>query len=81
MPKLIKFETPGCRYCQMVENFLNENGVKSEKINPLENPDSAVRFDIGMSVPVTILLDDDGNELGRSNGFNTEELDNLISQL
>lgn len=81
MNKLIKFETPGCRYCQMVENYLNENGIKSEKINPLDNPDSAVKYNIGMSVPVTILVDDNDNEIARSNGFNEEELEGLIAQL
>jgi thioredoxin 1 len=78
--KLIKFEKENCAACLMVQNFLDTNDVSVEKINPFENPKLAANFMIS-SVPVTILLDDEGNELQRSRGFNPDELESIISKL
>lgn len=80
MSKIIKFEKDSCPACTMVENFLNDNGVKVEKVNPFDNPKLATKYKIS-SVPVTILLDDEGNEIERSRGFNPEELEEMISKL
>jgi thioredoxin 1 len=80
LPKLIKFEKENCPACTMVENVLNEQGVVAEKVNPFENPKLAVKFEIS-SVPVTILIDEEGNEIQRSRGFNPDELQELISKL
>lgn len=78
--KIIKFEKESCPACTMVENFLNENNINAEKINPFNDPDKAAKYDIG-SVPVTILLDDEGNEIKRSIGFKPNELEELIKKL
>jgi thioredoxin 1 len=78
--KLIKFEKENCSACTMVQNFLDANDVSVEKINPFENPKLAANFMIS-SVPVTILLDDEGTEVQRSRGFNPEELESIISKL
>lgn len=80
MTKLIKFEKENCPACTMVENFLNANEVDVEKVNPFENPKLAAKFMIS-SVPVTILLDDEGNEIQRSRGFNPAELEEIITKL
>ncbi|MEH7116075.1 thioredoxin [Neobacillus vireti] len=97
MSKLIKFEKENCPACTMVENFLNDNGIngklaedfnefiknselKFAKFNPFQIPKIAAKFMIS-SVPVTILVDDEGNEIQRSRGFNPAELEQLISQL
>jgi thioredoxin 1 len=80
MAKLLKFEKENCPACTMVENFLTDKNVEVEKVNPFENPKLAAKFMIS-SVPVTILLDEEGNEIQRSRGFNPEELDSLIKQL
>lgn len=80
MPKLLKFEKENCPACTMVENFLADNNVVAEKVNPFNDPKLATKFMIS-SVPVTILLDEEGNELDRSRGFNPTELEKLISQL
>jgi thioredoxin 1 len=80
LPKLLKFEKENCPACTMVENVLNEQGVIAEKVNPFENPKLAVKFEIS-SVPVTILIDEEGNEIQRSRGFNPDELQELISKL
>jgi thioredoxin 1 len=78
--KLIKFEKENCSACTMVQNFLDANDVTAEKINPFENPKLAANFMIS-SVPVTILLDEEGNEVQRSRGFNPDELESIISKL
>jgi thioredoxin 1 len=78
--KLIKFEKENCSACTMVQNFLDANDVTVEKINPFENPKLAANFMIS-SVPVTILLDEEGNEVQRSRGFNPDELESIISKL
>lgn len=80
MAKLIKFEKDNCPACTMVENFLTDNKVVAEKVNPFNDPKLATKFMIS-SVPVTILLDEEGNEMGRSRGFNPSELEELISKL
>lgn len=80
MKKLIKFEKNGCTPCQMVQNYLDEKGVEVERINPFDQPKLAIKYDIS-SVPVTILVDENGNEITRSVGFKPIELDEMISQL
>lgn len=78
--KLLKLYQPNCRPCVFVGNYLQDQGVKYESVNVADNPDIAGQFGI-MATPVTILLDDEGNELQRSAGFNEEELNELISKL
>lgn len=78
--KLLKFEKENCPACTMVENFLQDNKVCAEKVNPFENPKLAVQYKIS-SVPVTILLDEVGGEVKRSVGFKPDELENIITAL
>ena len=80
MYRLLKLYQPSCRPCQMVSQFLESQNVEHEAINVLENPDVAVKYGI-MSTPVTILLDDKGNEVKRSIGYNPSELQEMISKL
>lgn len=78
--KLIKLYQPACNPCQEVDNYLKENKVVYESFNVEESPEVASKFGI-MGVPVTILLDDNDNEIGRSAGFRPAELEQLISNL
>jgi thioredoxin 1 len=78
--KLLKLEQPNCRNCGNVAAFLEDNGVKFTTVDVSKNPDVAAKYDI-MTTPVTILLDDNGNEVQRSAGFDRAELETLISQL
>jgi len=80
MSKLIKFEKENCPACTMVQNVLDANEVIVEKVNPFEQPKLAVEFGIS-SVPVTILVDDEGKEVTRSIGFKPGELEEIINQL
>jgi thioredoxin 1 len=95
--KLLKFEKENCPACQMVDNFLQVNNIEAvkvvdPKVNPLDEPTLAVKvnpFDFPnlaaqfgiASVPVTILLDDEGNEIQRSTGYKPDELNEMISKL
>jgi len=78
--KIIKLEQPNCRNCGFVENFLNDNGVEYESIDVMQNTDVAMEYGI-MSTPVTILLDNEGKEVKRSNGYNPGELEEMIELL
>lgn len=78
--KLIKLYQPNCRPCVFVENFLHDKGVDYESVNVQENPEVAGQFGI-MATPVTILLNDEGNEVQRSAGFNPNELEEMVSKL
>lgn len=78
--KIIKFEQPNCVPCTMVENYLNEKGVTFTKYNVLEDFVETEKFFI-MSTPVTILLDDNGEEVDRVVGYNPGQLDELLSKI
>jgi thioredoxin 1 len=78
--KLLKFEKENCPACTMVEHFLSDRNIEPEKVNPFENPKLAANFRIS-SVPVTILLDDEGNEIKRVIGFKPDELEDIINSL
>lgn len=78
--KIIKLEQPNCSPCKYVSNFLDDKEVEYQAIDVTENPDIGAKYQI-MSVPVTILLDEEGNEVQRSKGYNPSELELIISQL
>lgn len=78
--KILKLFQPNCFNCALVENFLKDKGIEHESIDVSKELDVAEKFKI-MSTPVTILLDDDGNEIQRSVGFKVEELEEIISKL
>jgi len=78
--KLLKLERKGCSPCMLVGNYLDSNGVEYEKVDVEDQPNIAVLYNV-LSVPVTILLDDNGNVVKESKGFKPPELDELIAQL
>ncbi|OJT57637.1 thioredoxin family protein [Bacillus licheniformis] len=78
--KLIKLEQPSCTPCQLVSNYLKEKGIEFEVIDVTQRPEIAAEYGV-MGVPVTILLDDRGNEAKRSIGFKANELDELIFKI
>lgn len=80
MSKIIKFEQPNCVPCKMVSNFLNDKGIDYTAYNVLEDFNETEKYFI-MSTPVTILLDDNDNEVERVVGYDPEQLEELVSQL
>ncbi|PAK28259.1 thiol reductase thioredoxin [Bacillus velezensis] len=78
--RLIKLEQPNCNPCKMVSNYLNEVGVKYETVDVTQKPEVAAQFEV-MGVPVTILLNEQGEEVKRSIGFKSNELDELVREV
>lgn len=78
--KLIKLYKNNCRPCVEVTGYLEENAVPHESFNIMENIDLAMKYSV-MTVPVTILLDENENEVGRVMGFDEDALEQLIEQL
>ena len=79
MKKIIKLGLPTCRPCLAVNNYLDEYGADYRDVDVSQNPEVAAIHDIA-SVPVTILLDEEGEEIMRSVGFNPEELDEILKK-
>ncbi|RPK20025.1 thioredoxin family protein [Paenibacillus xylanexedens] len=76
--RIIKFYKNGCAPCNSVATYLSTKGIVDvENVNIFDDPDTAFDFNI-MSVPVTVLMSDDNNELARVSGFNQSQLDSLI---
>ncbi|MBW7976842.1 thioredoxin domain-containing protein [Bacillus velezensis] len=78
--RLIKLEQPNCNPCKMVSNYLNDAGVEYETVDVTQKPEVAAHFEV-MGVPVTILLNEQGEEVKRSIGFKPDELDALVNDL
>lgn len=80
MNKIIKFEKKGCAPCQMVQNFLENEGVEFQRVDAFDEAHITGMYDIG-SLPTVLLVDEKGYELERSVGFNPDELKAIIDQL
>jgi thioredoxin 1 len=80
--KLIKFEKHNCPKCVMVQSFLDDKGIKAEKID-IENYDNLdfISKYVDMSLPVVVLLDDNEGLVKKSVGFEPAELEEIISKL
>lgn len=77
--RIVKYETDNCSYCKSVGKYLEEKGIKYENVNIMDAyPELCAKFNI-LSVPVTILFDNEGNEVLRSTGYKIGELNNIIS--
>lgn len=77
--KIIKFEQENCNPCTMVSNFLDSADVEYETIDAKQQPKDSSKYGI-MSVPVTILLDNDDNEVSRVIGYVPAKLQDIIDQ-
>jgi thioredoxin 1 len=88
--KLIKFEKHNCPKCVMVQNFLDDKGIEFKD----DNKDKAEKIDVenysdldfiskyvDFSLPVVVLLDDNGELVKKSVGFEPAELEEIVSQL
>ena len=77
---ILVFTQNGCNPCTMVKNYLTDQEIEFKAINVSENPQSGEEYGI-MGTPVSILVDEDGEEVTRVVGFNPDQLDILASQL
>jgi thioredoxin 1 len=80
--KLIKFEKKNCSKCVFVQNFLDEKGIKVEKIDVENYSDlDFISKYVDFSLPVVVLLDDNGELVKKSVGYEPAELEEIVSQL
>lgn len=75
MTKIIKFSKPGCQPCELASNLMQDLGLSYEEINPFDQPDLAVKYQI-RSVPTVLILDGE-KELERIIGFDAGRLRSL----
>ncbi|WP_099301764.1 glutaredoxin family protein [Bacillus sp. Marseille-P3800] len=80
MKTITVLSQPGCNPCSMVKQYLNESNIEFTSIDVTETPEVAAKYGV-MSVPVTLLLGEDGKEISRSLGFKGNELNDIASQL
>ncbi|MNH66479.1 Thioredoxin [compost metagenome] len=78
--ELLKFYQDNCAPCKSVDSYLKSLDVKYSSINVYENPDKASEYGI-ISIPVVILLNDEGIEVKRSIGFKPEEIKQMTANL
>jgi len=78
--KLLVLSKHNCSGCGFVKGLLDGQEIQYDSVNIQENVDVAIQYEI-MSVPVTILLDENEKEVSRVAGFNPPELEKLIAQL
>jgi thioredoxin 1 len=85
MAEIIKFEKENCGPCNSVSNYLeNEAKVAYTRMNPFNGgraAELAAKYQIGFQVPVVVLVDDEGNKLDMSRGYQPEELDAFAAQV
>jgi thioredoxin 1 len=77
--KIIKLEKDNCTPCQIMDVILAKiTDIPVEKINVEKEPAKAAKFGV-MTVPVTILLNENGEEVARFRGATT--LEEIVSAI
>ena len=73
MKKFIYFSAPWCGPCRQLGPIMDEIGMKVEvqKVNVDDNPQLAQHYGV-RNVP-TVVLTEDGNEIGRKVGLNPKQ--------
>ena len=73
MKKLLYFSAPWCGPCKQLGPIMDEVGMKVEvqKVNVDDNPQLAQHYGV-RNVP-TVVLTEDGNEIGRKVGLNPKQ--------
>lgn len=81
--RIIKFGKPKgeCPPCDKVSEYLESRGIKVENVNPFETEDYDLILKHNITtVPVTVLVDEEGNSILRKAGFNEKALNSLIER-
>ena len=80
--RIIEFGKKGCQPCQNVSEFLTKNNVEYTFINPFETEDpdelELILENNIKTIPVTILVDENGTVVTRKAGYNEKALNHLI---
>lgn len=83
--KIIKFGKKGCAPCEQVESYLSNSGVEFESVDVTKEDDETLelcsQYGIGMSIPKTLLVDNENGEvIEMKNGFNPVTLNVVINK-
>lgn len=78
--ELIVVSQTTCSPCKVLKNYLKNEEIPYKEVNLTDHPEEIEKYDVS-STPVTILMDSDGEEVARVNGFNPDEISDLASQL
>lgn len=69
---ILKFFGTWCNPCKILTKSMNEAGIEHQSINVDENEELVEQYHI-KSVPTVIVLNSEGEELGRFVGSRTKE--------
>ena len=64
----LKFYSPTCQPCKVVDLLFKSQGIKYTDINVAEDQEMAVKYNV-RGVPTVIIIDDDGKEIQRAVGL------------
>lgn len=78
--KLIKVQKEDCGACDKVEAFLQNQDVAYEKVDVYEDPSIALELKL-MTVPITVVKNDEGEIVASSIGYNPGELAQLVEMV
>jgi thioredoxin 1 len=78
--KLIKVQKEDCPACKQVEAFLQNQDVAYDTVDVYQDPSIAMELGV-MTVPVTVVKDDDGSIVASSLGFKPGELAELVEMV
>ena len=70
--ELVLLSQNGCAPCKIEKKFLENEGIELTEINLSEQPEKIEEYNV-MGTPVTV-LEDDGEEITRFNGFVPEKI-------
>jgi thioredoxin 1 len=77
--KLLKLEKHMCRFCGELGRMLEGMEIPHEVKNMDDEPEYAAKYRV-MSAPVLILMDDNGNEIDRVEGFFRPQVEELLEK-
>lgn len=69
---ILKFFGSWCNPCKALSKSLEDAGIEHQSIDVDENEELTEKYNV-MSVPTIVILDKDGNEIGRFIGSRTKE--------
>jgi glutaredoxin len=81
--RLLKFEKKNCPKCDMVQNYFDNEGIHIDEKYDVETSsdlDFIAQY-VSMSLPVVVLIHDNGEVVRKSEGFNRGQLEEIVELL
>lgn len=77
--EIVLLSQDNCGPCKMLKKYMDREGIEFREINISKEPEQADKYGI-MSTPVTI-LEDEGEEVTRFNGFSPDKVEEFAEYL